>query len=78
MAKNVTAQVTGGQPKVLDGVKNVEEAKAKLGLSGNYTATINGQPAEMKRSLRDFDFISFAEAVKGGMKKVKRTFLKRR
>lgn len=65
MANNVTAVVTGGQPKVVEAC-TVADAKSKLGLSGSYTATVNGSPASETQDLRDFDFVSFAESVKGG------------
>jgi hypothetical protein len=66
MAKNITAQVTGGQPKVIE-VSTVSEALTALGLTGNYTATVNGEGAEMSDSLSDYSFVTFAEAIKGGL-----------
>ena len=65
MANNVTVQVTGGQAQVKS-VDCVGDAKRELGLSGNYSATVNGQPAGDQQQLRDYDFVSFAESVKGG------------
>jgi len=65
MANNVTGMVTGGQPKIL-AANSVAEVKAELGLDGNYSATINGEPASLSDSLSDYDFVSFAESVKGG------------
>lgn len=68
MAQNVTAQVTGGQAKVIE-ASTVKEALNKLGLVGNYTATVNGSPASMDQGLGDYSFVSFATAVKGGKPK---------
>ena len=65
-AKNVTAQVLGGEAQVLNGVNTVEEALQELGLEGNYTATVNGEPVDMDYELEDYEFISFSSAVKGG------------
>ncbi len=66
MAKNITAQVLGGSPKVIEAA-TVKEAFEALGLNGNYTATINGDAAEMDEELSDYSFVSFAQAVKGGI-----------
>ncbi len=66
-AKNITAQVLGGEPVVLDDAVTVEDALNALELEdGNYTATINGEPAEMEDELDDFSFVTFAAAVKAG------------
>lgn len=65
MAK-VTAQVVGGQAQTFEGIDTVEQAKAKLGLDGNYSATVNGEPADMDEDLPDFAFVTFAKSVKGG------------
>lgn len=69
MAINVTAQVIGGSPKIIE-ASTVAEAKQKLqalgvDLSGNYTATVNGEPADDSQSLGDYEFVAFARAVKG-------------
>lgn len=68
MAKNITAQVTGGAPKIVEACK-VCDVKSKLGLSGSYSATVNGQPASEGDTLKDYDFVSFAASVKGGKPK---------
>lgn len=65
MAKNVTAQALGGQPKVVE-ASTVKEAFDALGLTGNYTASINGDTAEMSDELEEYSFVTFAQAVKGG------------
>jgi hypothetical protein len=65
-AKKVTAQVLGGEAQVLDCCKTVEDAFEELGLEGNYTATVNGEPVDMDYELSDFEYVSFAPAVKGG------------
>lgn len=65
MAKNVTVQVLGGQPKVVE-ADTVAEAMEAAGLSGTYTSTVNGDPASMDTDLDDYEFVSFSPAVKGG------------
>lgn len=66
MAKNVTAQVLGGSAKVLE-VDTVQDAYNQLKLDGKYTATINGEPADLDEEVEDYAFISFSAAVKGGL-----------
>ena len=63
MAK-VTAQVLGGDPKVLEGMGTVGDVKAKLQAT-NHTATVNGEPVEDSYELDDYEFVSLAPAVKG-------------
>lgn len=65
-ARNVTAQVLGGEAQVLNGVETVGDALEELGLDGNYTATVNGEPVDLDYELSDYEFISFSSAVKGG------------
>ncbi len=65
MAKNIIAQVLGGDKKVLDDVNTVGDVKAKLEAT-SYTATLNGSPASDDESLEDGDFVSLSQAVKGG------------
>ncbi len=65
-AKCVQAQVVGGKLLSRLEVETVQEAHKELNLSGNYTASVNGEPAEMSTKLKDGDFVSFATAVKGG------------
>lgn len=67
MANNVTAQALGSQAKVLSNVSTVADVKAQLGLDGNYTATVNGEPADMEDELDDYSFVSFTKSVKGGL-----------
>lgn len=66
MARNITGQVLGGQPKVNLKGDDVQDIFDELNLTGNYTATINGNPAEMSAELEDYQFVSFAPSVKGG------------
>lgn len=66
MAKNITAQVLGGAPKVIE-AGTVQDAMNALGLTGNYSATVNGDAADMDTELNDYEFVSFAPAVKGGL-----------
>ena len=67
MAKNITGQVLGGTAKAnLEG-DSVQDIYNKLALNGTYTASINGEPADMSDELEDYNFVSFAPAVKGGL-----------
>lgn len=65
-ANNVIGQVLGGEKKVLDGMEDVSDVRDELGLSSDYSATVNGQPADDETPLRDNDFVSFTRKVKGG------------
>lgn len=66
MAK-VTAQVLGGDPKVLDhsDIVTVADVKARLQVP-NHTATVNGDTVRDDHELSDYEFISLSPAVKGG------------
>lgn len=67
MASNVTTQVLGSPAKVLEGeVRTIRDAFNELGLEGNYTATVNGEPADMDDALDSYSFVSFTKSVKGG------------
>jgi sulfur carrier protein ThiS len=66
MSKNIIVQVAGGNKQVLDDVYTIAQVKAKLSLSGNYTVSINGEPAQDSDDLNEGDFVSFAQSVKGG------------
>ena len=66
MAKNIIAQVLGGEKKVLDDVSNVGDVKAALGVTG-YAASVNGTPSSDGTLLEDGDFVSLSQAVKGGL-----------
>ena len=67
MANNVTVQVIGSQPSVITTpLGTVGDAFRAAQLSGNYTASVNGQPAQMSDTLPEYAFVSFAENVKGG------------
>lgn len=69
MAKrnNVNAQVLGGGIRVIDEVETVGDVMAKLDLTGKYSMSINGTPAEMHTVLPTTGrvFVTFAEMVKG-------------
>lgn len=67
MAKNIIAESLGGQPKIIEAA-TVRDAFNALGLSGNYTASINGDSASMDSTLEERDHVTFAQAVKGGRK----------
>jgi hypothetical protein len=64
MAK-VTAQVLGGEVKVLEDVFDVGEVKAELQVP-EHTATVNGEPADDDYELEDYEFVSLSPSVKGG------------
>lgn len=65
-AKNVISQVLGGDKAVLDDVSTVADARERMGLSADYSATVNGEPASGDTGLRDNDFVAFSRKVKGG------------
>lgn len=67
MAKVVQAQVAGGQIKQVKNVDTVEELRDKLDLDKNYTASVKGEPSDDEQELDEYDFVSFSQAVKGGM-----------
>lgn len=67
MATNVTVSVLGSTPKTM-AAGTVKEAREALGLSANYAATVNGVPAKDDQALAEYSFVTFAEAVKGGVK----------
>lgn len=64
MAK-VQAQVVGGDIKALN-AETVAELKAQMGLK-NHTATVNGEPQGDDYELKDYEFVSFAQQVKGAV-----------
>lgn len=65
MANNVMAQVLGGEKKVLDGVVTVKDVKDRLG-APTHTAFVNNEPQSDSYYLKDRDFVSLSQAVKGG------------
>lgn len=65
MAKGIAAQALGGDAINNLEINSVQDAYNKLGLSGNYTPTVNGRPAEMNQRLNDFEQVNFSPAVKG-------------
>ena len=64
--KKITAQVIGGESQVLEDCDSVQEAYDELGLDGDYTASVNGEPADMDQELNEYEFVTFSSAVKGG------------
>lgn len=66
MAK-VQAKVMGGAIQEFEGVEDLCDVRKKLGLSKDYTATVNGEPEDGDYALEDFQYVVFAPAVKGGM-----------
>jgi hypothetical protein len=70
MAKNIGMTVMGRTSALFseqDEIQTVQDAYNKLGLSGSYTATVGGEPAEMSQELNDGEFVVFAKATKGGL-----------
>ena len=65
MARNITAQVLGGDPKVLHDVHTVRDVKSRLGAS-THTVAVNGEPAGDDYQLSDYEHVSLSPAVKGG------------
>jgi len=41
-----------------------------LGLSGNFTAVLDGEPADMDTQLSEGSFVVLAKSVKGGVRKI--------
>ena len=66
-AKNVTGHAVGGQPKIFNDCSTVGCIKKKLGVEVGYVASVNGEPADDDYELSDFEFVSLAPAVKGGI-----------
>jgi hypothetical protein len=66
MAQNVVGQVAGGTKRLLDNVNTVADVARELGASTGYTASVNGDPANMNDSIDDSDMVTFAKSVKGG------------
>lgn len=66
---SVVACVLGGQPKRVE-VSTVEGAKNALGLTGNYTASVNGETAELSDALTANDYVTFSQQVKGGQTQI--------
>jgi len=64
MAK-VTAQVLGGDPKLLEDVRTVADVKSRLQVP-SHTATVNGETADDNYQLSDYEFVTLSPAVKGG------------
>jgi len=65
MAKKVTVQVAGGNPQVFSGLNTVEDAREKIKAGDDYSASINGVPADGDEELEDFCYVSFAPNAKG-------------
>ena len=65
--KTVTIQVLGGQPVVANNIRTVRDAFNRLELAGNYTVSVNGDPANMDDILDEYSFVTFSPAVKGGV-----------
>lgn len=69
MAKNIGMTVMGRVDALFsedNSINTVQDAYDKLGLSGEYTATVGGDSAIMSKELEDGQFVVFAKATKGG------------
>lgn len=67
MAKNVIAQVLGGEKKILDDVMTVADAADSLDISASeYAVAVNGNAVESGYQLNDGNFVTFTKKVKGG------------
>lgn len=66
MANNVTATQLGAAPQVLSGVNTVQDILTKFDLSG-VSVKVNGASQDASYTLKDYDFVSFGEKVKGGV-----------
>lgn len=65
MAQKINAQVVGGSLKQFDNVSTVADLKKAMNLQGNYQATVNGEVQDDSYELQDYEFVSFAQQVKG-------------
>lgn len=65
-AKIVFAKILGGNVQEVENVSTVGEVAAEVGAESGYTATVNGETAELSQRLRDNDYVTFAKATKGG------------
>lgn len=63
MAK-VQVQVAGGEIQQIE-ADTVGDAQKQVG-AANYTAAVNGEPADNDYELSDYEFVSFAKPVKAG------------
>lgn len=65
MAKNLQAQVAGGNVQTNKSAATVAELAKQVGAEG-YIATVNGEPADLDQELNDYEFVAFAKPVKAG------------
>ena len=63
---SVAGKVIGGTLKEYSGITSVSDLAGAMGLEGNYTAQVNGEPADFSDYLEDTDYVTFTKAVKGG------------
>ena len=66
MGIKIRGQVVGGVEKAFEEADTVADVYTALELDGNYSASINGEPAEMNEELDDYAYVSFQEKIKGG------------
>ena len=65
MANKIRAQVVGGEVKDFDGVSSLSELQQKMGLTGTFSASVNGDPVDSDYELSDYEYVTFAPQVKG-------------
>ncbi len=65
MAKNVTAQQLGGQPKTFAEIDSLQDIMDEFDLE-SPSIKVNGNTVDADYEIQDYDFISFGEKVKGG------------
>ena len=61
---SVVVSAVGGSPQRVE-ADTVGEAKRALACA-NYTATLNGEPADDDLELQDEDYVALSPSVKGG------------
>lgn len=65
MAQQVQAQVIGGSVKVFTGVNTVEDLREEMELPENYAAKVNGEDVPDDYELKDYNYVTFSQKVKG-------------
>ncbi len=65
MAK-VFVQVSGGAAKEIE-AETIGEVRKAMRLESKYSAAVNGEPEDDDYELNEFDVVSLAPSVKGGL-----------
>lgn len=61
----VAARVIGGSLQEYQ-ASSVQDVYNQMGLTGSYTATVNGDAADFSDSIESDSFLTFTKSVKGG------------